>query len=36
MLETYYLREHTTSGSPAYLNVGGLTLNIYFANKSKK
>jgi hypothetical protein len=33
MLETYYLRQHTTSSSPAYLNVGGLTLNIYFANK---
>ena len=30
MLETYYLRQNCTSCSPEHLNVGGLTLNLYF------
>lgn len=29
-LDTYYLRQHTTSGNPQNLNVGGLTLNFFF------
>jgi hypothetical protein len=32
MLETYYLRQNCTTCNPAYLNVGGVTLNFYFGN----
>lgn len=30
MLQTYYLRENCTTCNPAHLNVGGVTLNLFF------
>jgi len=30
MVETYYLRQNCTTCNPANLNVGGLTLNLFF------
>jgi len=30
MLQTYYLRQNCTTCNPAHLNVGGLTLNLFF------
>jgi hypothetical protein len=30
MLQTYYLRQNCTTCNPQHLNVGGLTLNLYF------
>jgi len=33
MLETYYLRQNCPTCNPAYLNVGGFTLNFYFGNR---
>jgi len=30
MLQTYYLRQNCTTCNPAHLNIGGLTLNLYF------
>ena len=30
MVQTYYLRQHCTSGNPVNTNAGGLTLNFYF------
>jgi hypothetical protein len=30
MLQTYYLRENCTTCNPAHLNVGGITLNLFF------
>ena len=32
MLDTYYRRENCPTCSPAYWNVGGVTLNLYFKN----
>jgi len=32
MLDIYYLRQNCTTCNPAYLNVGGLTLNFYLGN----
>ena len=33
MLETYYLRQHCTTCTPKYLDVAGVTLNLYFRNE---
>lgn len=33
LLQTYYLRQHCTTSSPNYLNVAGLTLNLFFNNR---
>lgn len=30
MVQTYYLRQNCTTCSPAHLNVGGVTLNLFF------
>jgi len=30
MVQTYYLRQNCTTCNPAHLNVGGLTLNLFF------
>ncbi len=30
MLDTYYLRQHCTTCAPQYLDVAGITLNLYF------
>ncbi len=30
MLNTYYLRQHCTTCTPKYLDVGGVALNFYF------
>lgn len=30
MLQTYYLRENCSTCNPGHLNVGGLTLNVFF------
>ncbi|MFZ0704059.1 MAG: DUF2490 domain-containing protein [Candidatus Korobacteraceae bacterium] len=33
MVQTYYLRENCTTCTPAHLNVGGLTLNLFLGRK---
>jgi hypothetical protein len=30
MVQTYYLRQNCTTCNPAHLNVGGVTLNLFF------